>query len=339
MVLSRRSGVKAFYNNKEVELSNELSSLTIIDNLSGTIDSIEMVLKNDKNKLLKEENELSIGEQVSLEFWTQNWESIEEGIKTYKLGTYYIDDRSFDNETGRFKALSIPLGESQDEVSTKTWNEISLKSLNDEFAKKFKITSFFKSAYNPTLTDIKQENETGLSFLKKIAEQEGLNFKVNVNKIIMFNIEEYEQKISVFTVDLNHYAYNFSEETKNLYTKVNIKYTRSKFMDEENVIYSLEDFGIKLPGKVKEKVLKINAKSKSNNLKKLAKTRLFKENRGRITLDITIVEKIDLYSGDVINVVNAGIYDGRYMIQKTVKSLPGLSVKVSAYKIWLQEGE
>lgn len=334
MVLTRRAGIKLKYSGKEVELSNELSSLTITDNISGIIDSINFVLKNDNNRLLSEKNELCIGEKVEFELWTENWNSVEEGIKTYKLGIYYIDTRGFDNERGSFKALSIPGGNSQDEVSTKTWGEISLKSLNQEFADKYKIDAYFNSKDNPLLKDIKQENEADLSFLKKIAEEEGLNFKINVDKLIMFDIEEYEKKESKHQIDLNNISYSIDEETKNLYTKVEIKYQKSKFLDEEKATYSLKDFGIKLPGKVKEKTLKINAKSKSSNLKKLARVRLFKENRGRVTLNIAVVDKIDLYSGDVIKVINAGVFSGRYMIKKTTKTLPNLNVKISAYKIW-----
>lgn len=334
MVLTRRAGLKLKYTDKEIELSNELSSLTITDNISGVIDSIDFVLKNDNNRLLSEKNELCNGEKVEFELWTQNWNSVEEGIKTYPLGIYYIDTRGFDNERGTFRALSIPGGDSQDEVNTKTWGEISLKSLNQEFADKYKIDAYFNSKDNPLLKDIKQENEADLSFLKKIAEEEGFNFKINVDKLIMFDIEEYEKKESKHQIDLNNITYSIDEETKNLYTRVEIKYKRSKFLDEEKVTYSLKDFGIKIPGKVREKTLKINARSKSSNLKKLAKVRLFKENRGRVTLNTTIVDKIDLYSGDVIEVINAGVFSGRYMIKKTTKKLPDLNVKISAYKIW-----
>lgn len=334
MVLARRAGVKLKYSGKEVELSNELSSLTITDNISGIIDSIDFVLKNDNNRLLNKENELCIGEKVEFELWTLNWTSVEEGIKTYPLGIYYIDTRNFDNERGTFRALSIPGGDSQDEVNTKTWGEISLKSLNQEFADKYKIKSYFISNDNPLLKEIKQENEADLSFLKKIAEEEGFNFKINVDKLIMFDIEEYEKKESKYQLDLNNITYSIDEETKDLYTKVEIKYQKSKFLEEEKVVYSLKDFGIKIPGKVREKTLKINARSKSSNLKKLAKVRLFKENRERVTLNTTIVDKIDLYSGDVIEVINAGIFSGRYMIKKTTKKLPELNVKITAYKIW-----
>ncbi|MBC2855357.1 hypothetical protein H3N56_02470 [Cetobacterium sp. 2A] len=334
MVLTRRAGIKAFYNKKEVELSTELSSLTITDNISSAIDSIDFVLKNNKNRLLNKDNELCIGEKIQFELWTQNWNSVSEGIKTYNLGIYYIDTRSFSNDTGIFKALSIPGGNSQDEVNTKTWGEISLKSLNKEFADKFKISSYFSSKSNPILKDIKQENESDLSFLGKIAIEEGMNFKINVDKLIMFDIEEYEKREIKHTIDLNSLPYSIDEETKNIYTKVEIKYRRSKFLDEEKVVYSVEDFGIKLPGKLRDKILKINARSKSSDLKKLARVRLFKENRDRVTLNTTIIDKIDLYSGDVINVTNAGIFSGKYMIRKTTKKLPELNVKILAYKIW-----
>lgn len=334
MVLTRRAGIKLKYSGKEIELSSELSSLTIIDNISGVIDSIDFVLKNENSRLLNKENELCIGEKVEFELWTLNWSSSEEGIKVYPLGIYYIDTRSFDNESGTFKALAIPGGDSQDEVNTKTWGEISLKSLNQEFADKYKIDAYFNSKDNPLLKDIKQENETDLVFLKKIAEEEGFNFKINVDKLIMFDIEEYEKRESKHQIDLNSSTYSIDEETKNLYTKVEIKYQKSKWLEEEKITYSLKDFEIKIPGKVKEKTLKINARSKSSNLRKLAKVRLFKENRGRVTLNTTIVDKIDLYSGDVIEVINAGVFSGRYMIKKTTKKLPDLSVKISAYKIW-----
>ncbi|MBC2855421.1 hypothetical protein H3N56_02790 [Cetobacterium sp. 2A] len=65
MVLTRRAGIKAFYNKKEVELSTELSSLTITDNISSAIDSIDFVLKNNKNRLLNKDNELCIGEKFN----------------------------------------------------------------------------------------------------------------------------------------------------------------------------------------------------------------------------------------------------------------------------------
>lgn len=334
MVLTRRAGITLKYNEKEVELSGELSSLTIIDNISGIIDSIDFDLKNNDNRLLSKENELCNGEKVQISLWTQNWNSVEEGIRTYQLGVYYIDARSFDNDRGTFRALSIPGGDSQDERDTKTWGEISLKSLNKEFADKYKIEAYFNSVYNPLLNNIKQEDEPDLSFLKKIAEEEGFNFKINANKLIMFDIDEYEKKDLKYELDLNNVIYSIEEETKNLYTKVEIKYRDSKWLDEEKVIYSLEDFGIKLPGKVREKTLKINAKSKSSNLEKLAKTRLFKENRERIILSTTIVDKINLYAGDIIKVINAGIFTGRYMIKKTTKQLPDLNVKILAYKIW-----
>ena len=82
----RNAYIGLIYEDKEKELSNELSSITIIDNLSGVIDSIDIELKNDKNKLLSKENQLEIGGKLSLDLFTENWISKSEGIKKYILG-------------------------------------------------------------------------------------------------------------------------------------------------------------------------------------------------------------------------------------------------------------
>ena len=333
----RNAYIGLIYEDKEKELSNELSSITIIDNLSGVIDSIDIELKNDKNKLLSKENQLEIGGKLSLDLFTENWISKSEGIKKYVLGTYYIDERDINQTTGSIKALSIPLGSSQDELNTKTWGEISLQKLNEEFANKYKIKSFFYSKRNPLLVDIKQENEPDLQFLLKIAQQEGLNFKINANKLIMFDTEEYEKKEPNYDLDLNNHIYNFTENTKDIYTKVEVTYLKSKLLENEVVVYDLKDLGITPPGNLKEKVLKIKSRSKSGDLKKLAREKLLKVNRDRIVLDTSIIGKIDLYAGDIIKVKNAGIYSGNYMLKKVIKTLPGLVLKISAYKIWGKE--
>ncbi|MBC2855420.1 hypothetical protein H3N56_02785 [Cetobacterium sp. 2A] len=47
-----------------------------------------------------------------------------------------------------------------------------------------------------------------------------MNFKINVDKLIMFDIEEYEKREIKHTIDLNSLPYSIDEETKNIYTRL-----------------------------------------------------------------------------------------------------------------------
>ena len=330
----RRVGVNLTYDKNSIELDNYLLSMTLTDNLSGVIDSIDLVLNNQNNMFFSPKFNIQSGEEIKVTLWTEAWNTQDEGIVEFNLGTFYIDSRKFSNQSLTLKALSIPLGASQDQVFSKTWGEISLKDLNKEFADKFKIGAYFSSNVDPKLFNLKQERETDLSFLLKIADQEGLNFKVSANKLVLFNVLEYEKRDIKYIIDINNYKnFSFNEKTKNIYTKVEITSVISKFLTPEKIEYSLKDLNITLPGKLKEKVLKVNCRSKSKDLKSMAKNLLLKAIRDRVTFEITIISKMDLYAGDVIFIKNAGIFTGKYMISKTVKKLPGFTMNISAYKI------
>ena len=361
----RRAGIVVEYSNSDITkfIEEYISKITIVDNFKGAVDSVSLSLRNDEDRFLKRSWALELFKQLKVDIITENWENENEGIKVYPVGIFNIDSRSFSKNNVEIKALSIPLGEAQDQANTKTWQEISLKDLGEEFAKKYNLRFKYIASQNPELKNLRQEKESDFSFLQKISSEEGLNLKVAFNKLILFDEEEYEKKAAKITIDLKNIDYSISEKTKEVYDAVELTYTdpmtdrtekilitdsgvnkiikgkkKSKETSNKFGKYFGEEESDKKVKKIKEpkkykKLLKISRRSKSGDLEVFARKRLKKENAKRVEISFTIPGNMSLYAGTTFILINAGIFDGKYIIQRITKNVPNLNFSIEAYLV------
>lgn len=336
----RRAYAEIIYKGKNIskDLQIYLSSLTITDNLSDKLDDLEIKLRSDNLRFLQPEWALKLKEKLTVTLITEDFENENEGKRQLPCGTFYIDDRSFSANYISIKAVSAPAENILDQKNSKHWENITLKALGEEFAKKHKL-EFQYLAEDVKLTSVDQDKETDLSFLKKIAEKEGVSVKLSFNKLILLDRTKLEEKMSSRIINLLSQEisedWSFREKTKDVYDKCEVTYFDLNSCSKETVIYSKE--GKESEKKRGEKILKINYKNSSGDLKKLAMKKLKQANRGEIEFNFSIIGDLQITAGVVFELINAGIFNGKYMIEKVTRTLSPFRVEVESYLIKKEE--
>lgn len=337
--LARRVFSVVKYKEKDIseDISPYLLSISIIDNLEGELDSVRISLLNEDNKFLNPKWSLEKKEILEIGLRTLNWESEIDGFQYRKLGIYYIDEKNFDKKIATWKGVSAPLN-ARNQKNSKTWASISLKRLGEEFSKKYGLEFQYYVSEEITLTDLRQENETDFSFLNKIAKEEGIKLKITNKKMVLFSEKEFQDKEIAWTIDLSKVVdYSIKDISNDIYDAVEITEFDPIALKNKKVVKTKAELEGKVGG-TKNKVLKVKARSKSNDLNRYCLKMLEQVNKKEKTLTITTVGDKNIYAGLTFNLINAGIYNGKYMAKKVKHTLPNFTTELEAYLITEEPG-
>lgn len=331
--LIRRVEAGIIYKGKEISssLSLYLKNITIVDNLKGSIDDLNITLRNDECRFLQPSWSFELKDRFEITLTTLNWENELEGKKSLKCGYFYLDDKSFNKDTVTIKGLSIPLGPIQDQKNSNHWDNASLETIGKEIATKYKLQFLYLVKEKINFYSIDQSEETDLEFLNKIASDEGINLKLTFDKLVLFDETYIEDEKTKRIIDLRGgeiIDWDIREKTKDIYDKVEIKYFNSISGEEEIYIYS-EEKSKNLP----EKILKMSRRSASRDIEKFAKKKLKQINQDKIILNLSIIGELKLTAGKTFNLINAGIFNGKYMINKLTRTLSPFTTSIEAYYI------
>lgn len=315
-----------------------LESLEIIDNLEGTLDSLKIVLQNKDNIFLRDGWAFKKGDVLSVGIKTLNWETATEGIKEAGTGIFYVDERELDKESATIKAISSPL-KAKDTGNSKTWGTVTLKRLGEEFAKKYELEFQYLVKEKITLSNLTQKKQTDFSFLKKVAEDEGIKLKLTFNKLVLFDEEEFTTRESLTTLDLNKVQdYRIVDKSSEIYDAVQVTRLNVVQLKEEAVVITESELRGKGVG-TKNKILKLTGQGRSGDLKKYALKKLEQANKREAELQITDIGNRNIYAGCIFTIINSGEFNGKYIVTQVTKSLPNFIMKISSYKIKEKEGE
>ena len=222
--LMRRVYPTLIYKEKDIseDLQPYLLSVTSVDNLEGELDSIKISVLNQDNKFLDPKWSPEKKEILTFGIKTLNWENELEGFMQSNIGTYYIDEKTFDKKIATWKGISAPLN-SKNEKNSKTWETVSMKRLGEEFANKYNLEFQYLVSAEITLIDLIQENETDFSFLNKIAKEEGIKLKITNRKLVLFDEKEFQKKEAVYKIDLQKVEdYRINDKSNEIYDAVEV---------------------------------------------------------------------------------------------------------------------
>lgn len=335
---ARRAYPSVIYKNKDIaqDLMPFINSFTIIDNLKDSLDDVDIGLINIDNKFLLPGYCLERKAQLVVDIITENWEYTGEVKIKIPCGVYYIDDRTFSNSSVSVKGISGPIGSMQDQKNSDHWENITLKSLAEEIAKKYDMELMFL-AENLNFSYVEQENETDLSFLQKVVSDEGLALKINFNKVIIFDESEFEAKEVVRVFDLKgkeiEPGWQIREKTKEIYDACSVSFVNTQSGETEATTYNRDGQQIEVDKDTKLKILKLNTRSLSRNVSKYAQKQLKKANQDEISFSFTIIGDVSAMSGQTFKLINAGIFNGKYMISRVTKGLNPFKAQIESYKI------
>ena len=224
MAFARNIRVIVIFNKVDIsdEIAHSISSLNYTDNSKNAIDDLEIELENLDYRWLKEwcpdENaQLLVGIH----------EELENETNFLDLGTFYIDEPTFEDQKLTLKCLALPLDQNiRDQKNSVAWEKVTLKELVMQIANKHEMNAELY-AENVFFERLDQNKETDLAFINRVVKEIGLNMKVSDDKIIIFDDEEMEKNDTIEVFNIKDYrirSFSLKKKNKEIYDKVEVSY-------------------------------------------------------------------------------------------------------------------
>ena len=224
MAFARSIRVIVIFNKVDIsdEIAHSISSLNYTDNSKNAIDDLEIELENLDYRWLKEwypdENaQLLVGIH----------EELENETNFLDLGTFYLDEPTFEDQKLTLKCLALPLDQNiRDQKNSVAWERVTLKELVMQIANKHEMNAELY-AENVFFERLDQNKETDLAFINRVVKEIGLNMKVSDDKIIIFDDEEMEKNDTIEVFNIKDYrirSFSLKKKNKEIYDKVEVSY-------------------------------------------------------------------------------------------------------------------
>ena len=224
MAFARNIRVIVIFNKVDIsdEIAHSISSLNYTDNSKNAIDDLEIELENLDYRWLKEwypdENaQLLVGIH----------EELENETNFLDLGTFYVDEPTFEDQKFTLKCLALPLDQNiRDQKNSVAWERVTLKELVMQIANKHEMNAELY-AENVFFERLDQNKETDLVFINRVVKEIGLNMKVSDDKIIIFDDEEMEKNDTIEVFNIKDYrirSFSLKKKNKEIYDKVEVSY-------------------------------------------------------------------------------------------------------------------
>jgi len=271
MAFARNIRVIVIFNKVDIsdEIAHSISSLNYTDNSKNAIDDLEIELENLDYRWLKEwypdENaQLLVGIHEEL------------GNETnfLDLGTFYVDEPTFEDQKLTLKCLALPLDQNiRDQKNSVAWEKVTLKELVMQIANKHEMNAELY-AENVFFERLDQNKETDLAFINRVVKEIGLNMKVSDDKIIIFDDEEMEKNDTIEVFNIKDYrirSFSLKKKNKEIYDKVEVSYYDPDKKKVVKEIITKEELDKRNQVTTEEKESK-NKDNKKNNKKSQKKT-------------------------------------------------------------------
>lgn len=326
----RRTVINMTYNGKQLEESVEDFSYTDVSSGEGDTISIEIenIEKEWFNGLMPKKND-KIKVKIKTYNWkvdSDNWDAVE--TETLDCGTFLLDDFSFKGRplTCSIKAISTPLDTGfKATAKTKTWENVSIKEVGEEIAKRAKVQLVY-DADEIKIKTLEQSDETDSECIKKLCDEYGLYIKIYNDKIVIYDPSKYDQKGASLTLkETDMESWTWETSLDGTYTGGKMEYTDAK---------KEKDYKAKIGNG--ERILSINKKADSEeDARKKITGAVNIANRGTTKMTVNMMGNTDIVATSVVEVKDMGGMSGKYFVEKvehTVNS-NGYKTKLDLQKV------
>lgn len=320
---SRRSSVAVEYQGVNIteDVESDLLNFEYTDNASGDSDSVNLTLKDDKHKWLKDWFPEK-GDVISPIIKTTNWRH-DGDTQSLPCGRFFVDEPSCDGRPSTFKldAISSPLNGNFTSVDrTKTWRNITLREIAGDISSRAGLQLQYIGTNNPRYQEKEQSQTPDSSFLSDLCEEEGLAMKVTDSKIVIFDVRDFESRNSIATYrewGSSVLSYSFKTSLTNTkYAGVNVKYYHAT--QGRNIEYLYTNGDIDEESKIYQVNKKVNS---GDEARRLAQKTLRKLNKKETTGSLSVVGNIELIGAVCIDAEGFGAFDGKYFVEKAKHSI------------------
>lgn len=321
MSLERRTHVKVVYEGVDItaDVSKDLVAFRYTDNEGGQADDISLTLKNNHG-LWSGAWKPTKGDSVTATIITED----DSGSKSLSCGSCEIDKLKFAGPPSLFEigGVSIPLSNTVRRTKkSRAWEAVRLSEICTDVSNTAGVDLIFQP--NPAGAEVEstdplynrrdQRDESDLSFIKRLCDDEGLSVKMTDQQLVIYNQDTmaYQDPSVTFTLgESNVVSYDFEEELIELYNKAIVSYSDPRTGNLNTFEYT--DSSI-----TNGQTLKIIRRTESSQeAERIAKAALSTKNRRKITCNLVCVGSVSLVSGITVYLSGFGDYDGKYYVQK-----------------------
>lgn len=321
MQLSRRAWLKIIYNKTDIstDIAKYMKSFSYNDVMSGEADDINITLE-DRQELWQGDWLPSKGDTLTIDICTKDWQTDDEAENTLPLGLFEIDEVEISKPPSevKIKAVSVPdNSELRGVEKSRSWEKTKLSVIAKDIADGAGMALFFDAPNDPELDRVEQSEQSDLSFLMKLCNDNGLALKISDKKIIIFDEVQYEQAEPIKTLTKNKLDnFNLKSATREVYKACHVKYQNSTSKELIEYTYTLPD--------KTGKTLEVNEEVKTiAEAEKLAKKKLREKNKEEITVSINLMGDFDLLAGNTVQLNGFHAFDGKYIITKSGHNIGG----------------
>lgn len=331
-MLTRHLGVTIIIAGNDVtqDLSPYLRSITYSDVESGKTDTVEIELQ-DAAHLFMSDYFPQRGDTLEVELIREFWNG--ESTETLPLGTFEIDEvsNSYPPSVCKLKGNSCPQNSKLRQVDeSKAWENVRLSEIAQDIAAQSNCELVYEATDNPDIKRAEQSEHSRLAFLQKLCTDNGLALKVADGKLIIFDEEKLEDQEPVATFDRDLSIIKKFSGTATLtevYKDCQVTYRHGK---KAEVLTGTAEDATKTDGKT----LKINQRVENQaEAERLARKKLREKNKDEWKISLTVTGDFRLLSGNVIELVNHGVYDGCWLIESAKHTIGnGYEVSLDCHK-------
>lgn len=315
--VARRAAVSVRYNGTDIStsISTFLESFSISEAMSGQADSADITLQDIPQLWIG--NWLpDRGATMEISLTVSDWEAPDDN-RTLPLGKFELDEieNSGPPYTAKLKMVSIPNNaEIRSIEKNRAWEKTKLSAIAKDIADGAKLELFYDTQEDPVLERAEQSEQTDLSFLLKICQDAGLALKVSDKKIVIFDVQKYEQADPVMVITKGTsvvISYDAKTTIHDIYKACHVKSQHTK--KEALIEYTYTD-----PNKKEGMTLQVNEKVEDvAEAERLAKKRLRAKNQEEVQVSMTLPGNFALMASNTVQLKNFHKYDGKYIIIKS----------------------
>lgn len=212
------------------------------------------------------------------------------------------------------RGVSVPMNEDfTDTKRSQSWEKSNLKNISSTLANRGNLSLDYQSSKNPSFDWKEQQEKSDMHFLAEETRANGMNLKIADEKVIIYDDDTFNSGINISIGDSDILSYSFKKAlSKTRYGSCTVSYMDYKNGKKIEYTHSIG----------KGKKLQINQRVENlSEAKRVAENSLLQQNKNVCTGSLSLVGRVDLFAGSLINLIGFGVYSGCYFIEKVGHSV------------------
>lgn len=221
---SARLDISIAGKNVSTSLEPYMIDFKVTDKTNEEIDDLSITM-DDREGLFAGDWQPERGDSITCAIICENWEKPGDKIRV-EFGKFEIDEveTKAPPSVVEIKAVSAINSAIRRQLVNKAWEKITFEKMVSEIAAKHKLDYLF-DAEDFEIDRLDQNDQSDLSLLAKVCDDNGLKVKIVDDTLIIFSEEDYEAKDVAFQLSKHELSeYSFKCQSHDVYKECKVQY-------------------------------------------------------------------------------------------------------------------